>query len=339
MASGIASGQNEGPLAEGTCLMLLIRFAALLIAFMTVACASVADPPAENPPSDRRIAITFDDAPLGPRARGDWDRAGALIAALDAAGVQAAFFATTKGFDDLTDGRDRVARYAAAGHLIANHTHTHPWLHQTEADAYLADIDEAERRLSGLPNRRAWFRYPFLDQGRGDAEKRGAVWAGLAERGLNEGYVTADTYDWHLDERWRRAVRDGTRVDEAALEAVYAAMVADAAEHAYGLAEARLGAQPVHVLLLHENDAAAAFIGAGIAALREAGWTVVTPDEAYAEPLRRPDVTTGFTGAGRVAALSWEAGARGPEAFDHWSASKEGLDERLAREGAIPPLP
>ena len=295
--------------------------------------------PDPAPHTDRRIAITFDDAPLGPGARGAWDRAGALIAALDEAGVQAAFFATTKGTQTLPDGAARLARYAEAGHLIANHTHTHPWLSRTEADAYLADIDAATARLAGLPNRRAWFRHPFLDQGRGDAGRRAAVRAGLAARGLTDGYVTADTYDWHLDARWRRALRDGLAVDEAALARVYAAMVVDAAEHAHGLAAERLGGQPVHVLLLHENDAAASFAPAAIGALRAAGWRVVTPDEAYADPLPPADVATSFTGMGRVAALSWEAGARGAEAFDHWSASEAGIDARLAAEGAIPAPP
>lgn len=303
---------------------------ALLLAALLAACAAH---PAPTP--ERRIAITFDDAPLGPGPLDDWDRAGALVAALDEAGVQAAFFATTKG-TETPEGAARLRRYAEAGHRIANHTHTHPWLHRTGADAYLADIDAAEARLAGLPNRRAWFRHPFLDQGRGDADKRAAVRAGLAERGLIDGYVTADTYDWHLDRRWRRALRDGVPVDRAALEAAYAAMVVDAAEHAHGLAASTLDTQPVHVLLLHENDAAASFIGAGLAALREAGWVIVSPDEAYADPLPTPDVSVGFTGMGRVAALAWESGARGGAVFDHWSASEDGIDRRLADEGAIP---
>ena len=315
--------------------MTKLPAALLMLLLPLVATGCVADEQGA-PPCDRCIAITFDDAPLGPKARGEWDRAGALIAALEEAGVQAAFFATTEGARTLPDGAERLARYAGAGHVIANHTHTHPWLHQTAADAYLADIDEAERRLDGLPNRRAWFRYPYLDQGRGRADARAAVWAGLAERRLGDGYVTADTYDWHLDDRWRLAVRDAEPVDEAALERVYAEMVVDAAEHAHALAEAWLPAQPVHVLLLHENDAAASFAGTAVTELRSAGWTIVPPDEAYAVPLRRPDVSVGFTGMGRVAALAWEAGARGGATFDHWSASKEGIDDRLARAGAIP---
>lgn len=53
------------------------------------------------PTADRWIAITLDDAPLGPGARGDWDRAGVLIDGLEAAEVQAAFFVMTDGFAKL----------------------------------------------------------------------------------------------------------------------------------------------------------------------------------------------------------------------------------------------
>ncbi|MEL6546005.1 MAG: hypothetical protein AAFQ82_15345 [Myxococcota bacterium] len=83
----------------------------------------------------------------------------------------------------------------------------------------------------------------------------------------------------------------------------------DAAEHAYQLAERWLGDQPVHVLLLHENDSAASFLPAALAGLRNRGWTLVSPDVAYAVPLAQPDTT--FVGMGRVASLAHQAGARG----------------------------
>ena len=284
------------------------------------------------PDTERRIAITIDDAPLGPGAKGDWDRAGSLIKGLNTAGVQAVFFVTTDGFEEIEDGKSRIERYADTGHLIANHTHSHPWLYQVEADAFLSDIDRAEAHLEGLENRRPWFRYPFLDQGRRDTDKRQSVWNGLNARGLGDGYVTIDTYDWHLDRQWQKAIAEGAIVDVEALSAVYAAMIVDAAEHAASLAEAWLDNQPVHTLLLHENDTAASFLPAAIEGLRGAGWTIVAPDEAYAHTLPRPAVTTGFTGMGRVAALAWEKGARVADTFDHWSASETGIEERLASE-------
>ena len=312
--------------------MLRYIWLAAALACLSGAPTTAQEAGASFPDTERRIAITIDDAPLGPGAKGDWDRAGSLIKGLNTAGVQAVFFVTTDGFEEIEDGKSRIERYADTGHLIANHTHSHPWLYQVEADAFLSDIDRAEAHLEGLENRRPWFRYPFLDQGRRDTDKRQSVWNGLNARGLGDGYVTIDTYDWHLDRQWQKAIAEGAIVDVEALSAVYAAMIVDAAEHAASLAEAWLDNQPVHTLLLQQNDAAASFLPAAIEGLRGAGWTIVAPDEAYAHTLPRPAVTTGFTGMGRVAALAWEKGARVADTFDHWSASETGIEERLASE-------
>lgn len=305
-----------------------------LIAFTFTGCAPERlASTGSTPLPDRLIAITLDDAPLPEGPKGDWDRASKLISGLADAEVQVAFFATTQNFEKVIGGKERVRRYGEAGHLIANHTHTHPWLHQTQAIEYLQDVARAETLLDGLPNRRPWFRYPFLDQGRQDFDKRETVRKGLRELRLADGYVTADTYDWHFDRRWKEAVQAGKIIDETALEKVYVDMVVDAAEHAYTLAGGWLPRQPVHVLLLHENDSAASFLPAAIAALRADGWTIVDPDHAYENALPQP--RTSFTGMGRVASLAQEAGARGAEAFDHWSASESGIDARLKAAGAI----
>ncbi|MEO1310360.1 MAG: polysaccharide deacetylase family protein, partial [Pseudomonadota bacterium] len=91
----------------------------------------------------KRIVLSFDDAPRGDgRVFAGAARATALIEGLRAAEVEeVVFFVTTRGFEAQPDGKARVERYAAAGHLIANHSHTHPWAHQTGVADYLADVD------------------------------------------------------------------------------------------------------------------------------------------------------------------------------------------------------
>ncbi|MFM7377342.1 MAG: polysaccharide deacetylase family protein, partial [Erythrobacter sp.] len=152
---------------------------------------------------EKRIALTFDDVPRGAGAFfTPEERSTRLIAALREAGVkQAAFFVTTSGLDtpDGASGEARIAAYVAAGHVIANHSHSHEHLDQISAEAYLADLDRAAAWLKGRPGYRPWFRYPFLDEGGRDAAKRDVVRAGLAARGLRNGYVTADGSDWHLE--------------------------------------------------------------------------------------------------------------------------------------------
>ena len=235
-------------------------------------------------------------------------------------------------------------------YLIANHSDTHPWASRTETSDYIADIDAAEGKLDalGIPEavRRPWFRFPFLDEGgrshggwNGGEKRRDALRAALSERDLISGYVTVDTYDWHLDRLWQGAVRDGREVDRDALAALYAAMVVDAAEHHDALALKALGRRPAHVLLLHENDLAASFTVDAVRALREAGWTVIHPDEAFADPIADMAPTTLFSGGGRTAALAVDddPDKLSSGELDHWSASESDIEARASAEGVFEP--
>ncbi|MEM8772525.1 MAG: polysaccharide deacetylase family protein [Pseudomonadota bacterium] len=257
--------------------------------------------------NSKRIALTYDDAPRGngPFFTGE-ERTAEFIAALERADLeQAAIFVTTQNLKTDAD-RDRIAAYAAAGHVIANHSHTHPWANRTDVADYIADIDKAEALLEGFENRRSWFRFPFLDEGR-ERGKRDALREALAERDLLSGYVTVDTYDWHMEALVQRAVRDGYCVNREALGEVYVDMFVDAAEHYHAMALETLGRAPAQVLLLHENDVGAMFADDLVAGLRDAGWEIITADEAYADPLavQLPDTT--FSGKGRIAAFAKEA--------------------------------
>ena len=150
--------------------------------------------------AQKRIAFTFDDVPRQTGAFFSADeRTARLIDALRRGGVtQAAFFVTTGNLEKPfgAGGEKRIADYVAAGHVIANHSNAHMWLHRTSVADYVADIDQAARWLEGRAGYRPWFRFPFLDEGRRDLAKRDSVRAALRARGLRNGYVTIDNYDW-----------------------------------------------------------------------------------------------------------------------------------------------
>ena len=284
--------------------------------------------------TSKRIALSFDDAPkgAGPRFSGD-ERAVVLIDALESvAAGPVVFFIKTSNFER-PGGRERVARYADAGHLIANHTHSHNWLKRTDANQYIEDIDQAEDLLQGFPNRRAWFRFPFLDEGT-PREKRDAVRAALIERGLMNGYVTVDNYDWYLDSKWKMAVDEGRKVNIDALRGVYVDMLMGAVTYFDDLAIESLDRSPAHVILLHENDVAAMFIGDLITALRADGWSIVSPDEAYADPVAKVVPKTLMTRQGHVGALAVDAGVD-PGTLTHLAIEEDQIDALLAERGVF----
>lgn len=301
----------------------------LLLIVIAIASAWIASPSH----AEKRIALTYDDAPRsdGQVFTGS-ERAKALIKALSSVDAgPVAFFVTTQGLNKNKDGRDRIARYASAGHLIANHSHTHPWAHKTAVSDYLADIDKAESLLEGFENRRPWFRFPYLDEGR-DEKKDAHIARELKQRDLSNGYVTIDNYDWYLDRHLQSALKDGRDVNYEKLGRFYVRMLLYAAEYYDSLAVQTLGESPVHVLLLHENDIAALYAADLITAFRASGWKVVSPDEAFDKPLPRPKTTR--TGQGRVVGLAADAG-RNRTTMWTWTIDEGMLDVALAQSGAI----
>ncbi len=259
---------------------------------------------------EKRIALTFDDIPRGAGAFFTPDeRTEKLIAALQTAKVkQAAFFLNPcKLPDEQGIGAEaRIAAYVNAGHVIANHSCNHLSLNKTPVQEYLADIDKAENWLKGRKGYRPWFRFPYLHEGGRDKVKRDAARAGLKERGLRNGYVTADGSDWFLESLTIDAKAAGKVMDIKKLGRLYVTSQMSGVAYHDELARLTLGRSPAHIMLLHETDLAAMFIGDFVAELRRNGWTIISADEAFADPISRamPDVP--HTGGTLTGSMAWE---------------------------------
>lgn len=284
--------------------------AALLLLCMASSLLAGAVQASDQAPLRGRIALTFDDAPRADSAMlSGTERSRRLIEGLRESGVEGAlFFVITQGLEAHPERAQRLRDYVGAGHFLANHSHSHAWLSRSTVEDYLADIDQARRRLAEFESVLPFYRFPFLDEGR-DQMRRDALCAGLAERGLKNGYVTIDNYDWYLDALANRAQAAGKQLDHTALRKLYVEMLIDAVEFYDRIAQRYLSRSPDHVLLLHENDIAALFIGDLVRALRERGWQIISADEAYRDAIAEQIPDTLFNGQGRVAALAHQQGA------------------------------
>jgi peptidoglycan-N-acetylglucosamine deacetylase len=260
--------------------------------------------------AQKRVALTFDDVPRMAGAFMTQDeRSEKLITALKAAKVkQVAFFLNPCNLSDpaRVGGEARIAAYVAAGHVIANHSCTHPSLNETSTEAYLADIDKAAAWLKDRPGYRPWFRFPYLFEGGEDKVKRDAIRAGLKARGLRNGYVTADGNDWNLEQLTIDAVNQGKTMDMVALRKLYLQSQLSAMDYHEELARRTLGRSPAHVLLLHETDIAAMFIGDLVAELRRNGWTIITADQAFADPIHKANPDVPFAAGTLIGSMAWE---------------------------------
>jgi peptidoglycan/xylan/chitin deacetylase (PgdA/CDA1 family) len=266
----------------------LFRILARLLPALLLLAAPVAH-------AQKRIALTFDDVP---RSRGPFltpeERTEKLIAGLKKAGVKQAGFFVNPGHIGTGDGIDGVAHidaYVRAGHVIGDHSFTHPHHSALSVEAFTAEIDKAETWLKGRPGYRPWFRFPFLDEGGTDKAKRDAIRAVLKARGLQDGYVTASGSDWNWEQLLIDANKAGKPIDMDALRKFYIQMHLEAADFSDALMVKAIGRSPAHVMLMHETDLAALFLPDLVKALRADGWEIVTADEAFADPIHtaQPD--------------------------------------------------
>lgn len=232
----------------------------------------------------KSIALTLDDAPRS--ANGYFDgktRSEKLISMLQQKNVpQVAFFAVTSRLDQ--EGSERLMRYANAGHIIANHTHTHPDFNQLSLAQYQSDFLTAHEQLKNYPNFRPWFRFPFLREGN-TLEKRDGMRKLLKDMAYSNAYITQNNYDWYLESLFQHAVKNHATIDMQALRDLYVDIMMQGIRYYDEMAIQHLQRSPKHILLLHEMDITALFLGDLIDQLRAEGWTIITPEEALMDPI------------------------------------------------------
>lgn len=240
------------------------------------------------------VALTFDDGPdlpgLGPeRARAVNV---AILKALADGKVRSVLFACGKRVDS-PEGWSLVRAWGTGGHLVANHTYTHPYLPsaRVELAAFEADAARMDALLRPVPGFAPLFRFPFLKEG-DTAEKRDGFRAWMKARGYRNGAVTIDASDWYYDQRYAALRKARPGAPAGAFRDAYLDHLWDRAQYYEGLAR-RLGLKGVkHTLLLHTNELNAAFLPDVLAMFRRKGWTVVDAREAFEDPVfaQVPDV-------------------------------------------------
>lgn len=276
----------------------------------------------------RQIAITIDDVPRpdGLVFTGN-ERANRIIKILDSLKVtQVAFFCVAGAID--INNNERILKYSEAGHIIANHSYSHFWASKTNTMEYLDDIRKADRVLSDIPGFRKWFRYPYLDRGN-TLGKLDSMKLALKDMGYFNAYVTVDTYDWYLESLFQKALESRKKIDYDKLKKLYIEHLVRSAAFYDEMADSVLGRSPRHTILLHENDLLAMFLGDLITRLREEGWEIISPEEAYIDPLVQYDPRTVHSGNGRIEAIARYQGYKGTL----WDYSKmiEFLDKYIEK--------
>lgn len=259
----------------------------------------------------REIALTFDDAPTPDSAlMTGAERTQKIIAALQEAGVEDALFYVKAGNINAQTA-ERLKQYTAAGFHLANHSFTHQSANQVDEKTYLMDVYKAHLTLKDFENLLSYHRFPYLHYGN-DLTAINKLQGLLGELGYKDGYVTVDNFDWYISALITKAVEEGQQLDYDKARDFYVNTLYEAIEFYDAIAKQTLKRSPRHVLLLHENDAAALFVGDLIKHLRNEGWKIISSQRAYQDPIAKNFPQTAFQKQGRVAAVANSKGM--PEA-------------------------
>jgi peptidoglycan/xylan/chitin deacetylase (PgdA/CDA1 family) len=234
------------------------------------------------------VAFTFDDGPqleetplLSPQQRNQ-----SLLDALAAHKVSAALFVTCGNGADQPAGYALAQAWGRAGHAIGNHTMTHPDLNSTDVTLaqYQQEITDCDRITSTLPGYQKWFRFTFLREGK-TPEKLQGMRTFLQQTGYRNGYVSLDTSDWRLDEKLNEVLRANPKADLTPIRQAYLSHLRQRADAYRDMSRQLVGRDIPQVLLLHHNLINALWLKDAIQQFKDMGWTIITPAEAFADPI------------------------------------------------------
>ena len=128
-------------------------------------------------------------------------------------------------------------------------------------------------------------------------------------------------------------MKAGKTIDMDALRDLYVETMVGAANFADELSRKTWGRQPAQVIVLHETDVAALFIADLARALRKDGWTIITADEAYADPISKLAPNVPYANGTLVELAAWEKGIPKPRWYERNDID---LANRLFRERVSP---
>jgi peptidoglycan/xylan/chitin deacetylase (PgdA/CDA1 family) len=278
------------------------------LAWAALAIAAAILPLGGQPPaSTRTMAITVDDLPYVHRLPDGYLAAAeratdAILAALARHKAPAVGFVNEQKLEAPTaaerDARTALlARWVDAGHVLGNHTYSHPDANALTAEAYLAEIDKGDvvtRRLMGA--RRPYtlyFRHPMTHTG-DTAAKKAAIASGLASRGYTITPHTVENGDYLFDVAYVRA----DAATRARLADAYLAHTIAATAFAEAKARELFGRDDVpQTLLIHTMAINADHLEALLDRLANRGYRFITLDEAMRDPAyATPDVYVGQHG-------------------------------------------
>jgi peptidoglycan/xylan/chitin deacetylase (PgdA/CDA1 family) len=236
------------------------------------------------------IAITIDDLPVHapyPPGLTPLEVNRQMVAALKARHAPVTGFVNAVNVTDAAT-MDALREWRAAGFVLGNHTWSHPHLSEMTAAEFENELTKDEPVLEklGAGTDWRWFRYPFLDEGKDEAQ-RVAARRILARHGYRVAAVTTGFSDWAWTPAYARcsAKRDAAGIAE--LERLYLRAVKQSIADDRETAHKLYGRDIPYVLLMHVSAMSAHMMPQVLQIYRDAGYRFVSLPQAESDPAYR----------------------------------------------------
>lgn len=280
----------------------------------------------------KEIALTFDDAPSSSTLHFESRaRATELIKKLKALKIERAMiFANPCKGQDSTSAIGHLKRYRDAGHLIGNHTCSHPRFDTVGFEEFSKDAAKGDRLLEPLFSGQKFFRFPYLHENKNE-KARDQMREWLRNNNYRNGMVSIDNDDYLFSAKINQAKKLGKKIDYKKVESLFVAHLIGAANFYEELAIKTVGYSPKHVILLHEVDATIMFLEPLVNAFRKDGWTIIGADEAYQDKVYFEQPKNTYANNGIIAQINMEkTGER--IGYNHFEDVASQLNEILGLE-------
>lgn len=232
------------------------------------------------------LALTLDDGPaMGSTPRMEAKaRNEAILAAFSKHKVKTALFVNGINGGDSPEGKAILTRWGTEGHWVGNHTYSHRNIQKTTLDDFEKDVLRGDELIAGIPGYARFLRFPYLKEG-DTRKKRDGMRAFLKQRGYRNAPVTITTFDWLLDDHLCAALKRDPGTNLEPYRAYYLQHFQNAIKQHQAVAKVVTGREIKHVVLMHDNLLNALFMEDLLTILEKNGCRIVSPAEAYDDPI------------------------------------------------------
>jgi peptidoglycan-N-acetylglucosamine deacetylase len=246
----------------------------------------------------RELVLAFDNTLRPSTSLDAMARSKMLVRNMANAAVpQAMFLIDAKGVKRRDEARLKL--YSDAGHLLVNAGNDGSLVLKADLYGFEVGILKANHLLQGYKGYKRHVHFAYLQEA-ADSNLQQGLQQFLRNRGYRAAYSSftpmrgADVY---LDQLYQLRLRQNRPVDIVQLERLYVEFVVSSLAAVDARDFLLLGYSPRQVLVLQETDLAAYFIAALVERFEQLGWTIVSAEHAFGDPLFNPIQRNGFMGA------------------------------------------